>query len=62
MDSKLTNSRSQFLSRVHDDKLQFQLDAFRFAQETRSAVSKLIYALGAFSEDGGHLRSNQHFF
>nr|BCD71174.1 egg envelope protein [Nettastoma parviceps] len=38
MDSKLTNSRSQFLSRVHDDKLQFQLDAFRFAQETRSAI------------------------
>ena len=40
MDSRLTNSRSQFLSRVQDDKLQFQLDAFRFAQETRSAVSK----------------------
>ncbi|XP_035248068.1 zona pellucida sperm-binding protein 3-like isoform X1 [Anguilla anguilla] len=38
MDSKLTNSRSQFLSRVQDDKLQFQLDAFRFAQETRSAI------------------------
>ncbi|KAJ8380475.1 hypothetical protein SKAU_G00012530 [Synaphobranchus kaupii] len=38
MDSKLTNSRSQFLSRVQDDKLQFQLDAFRFAQEARSAI------------------------
>ncbi|XP_035248070.1 zona pellucida sperm-binding protein 3-like [Anguilla anguilla] len=38
MDSKLTNSHSQFLSRVQDDKLQFQLDAFRFAQETRSAI------------------------
>ncbi|KAJ8337279.1 hypothetical protein SKAU_G00384990 [Synaphobranchus kaupii] len=30
MDSKLTNSRSQLLSRVQDDKLQFQLDAFRW--------------------------------
>ncbi|KAJ8339440.1 hypothetical protein SKAU_G00362260 [Synaphobranchus kaupii] len=38
MDSKLTNSRSQFLSRVQDDKLLFQLDAFRFAQEARSAI------------------------
>ncbi|XP_064191271.1 zona pellucida sperm-binding protein 3-like isoform X2 [Anguilla rostrata] len=38
MDSKLTNSRSQFLSRVQNDKLQFQLDAFRFAKETRSAI------------------------
>ncbi|KAJ8335763.1 hypothetical protein SKAU_G00391050 [Synaphobranchus kaupii] len=38
MDSKLTSSRSQFLSRVQDDKLQFQLDAFRFAQEARSAI------------------------
>ncbi|XP_064169152.1 zona pellucida sperm-binding protein 3-like isoform X1 [Anguilla rostrata] len=38
MDSKLTNSRSQFLSRVQDDKLQLQVDAFRFAQETRSAI------------------------
>ncbi|KAJ8337280.1 hypothetical protein SKAU_G00385000 [Synaphobranchus kaupii] len=47
MDSKLTNSRSQFLSRVQDDKLQFQLDAFRFAQEARSAMSKLLYSLGS---------------
>ncbi|KAJ8286357.1 hypothetical protein GJAV_G00037730 [Gymnothorax javanicus] len=38
VDSKLTSSRSQFLSREQDDKLQFQLDAFRFAQETRSTM------------------------
>ncbi|XP_061078079.1 proline-rich protein 36-like isoform X6 [Conger conger] len=38
IDSKMTNSRSRFLPRVQDDKLQFQLDAFRFAQETRSAI------------------------
>nr|BCD71176.1 egg envelope protein [Ophichthidae sp. und] len=38
VDSKLTNSRSQFLSRVQDDKLQFELDAFRFAQDARSAI------------------------
>ncbi|KAJ8380453.1 hypothetical protein SKAU_G00012310 [Synaphobranchus kaupii] len=42
MDSKLTNSHSQFLSRVQDDKLQFQLDAFRFAQEARSAVHGIV--------------------
>ncbi|KAJ8342387.1 hypothetical protein SKAU_G00323150 [Synaphobranchus kaupii] len=38
MDSKLTSSRSEFLSRIADDKLQVKLDAFRFAQETRSQV------------------------
>ncbi|XP_035243668.1 zona pellucida sperm-binding protein 3-like isoform X1 [Anguilla anguilla] len=38
MDSKLTNSRSQFLQRVQDDKLQFHLDAFRFAQQARSTI------------------------
>ncbi|KAJ8407527.1 hypothetical protein AAFF_G00273840 [Aldrovandia affinis] len=38
MDSKLTSSRSKFLPRVQDDKLSFQLDAFRFAQESRSSV------------------------
>ncbi|KAJ8337283.1 hypothetical protein SKAU_G00385030 [Synaphobranchus kaupii] len=47
MDSKLTNSRSQFLSRVQDDKLQFQLDAFRFAQEARSAYMSLFCFPGA---------------
>ncbi|KAJ8407526.1 hypothetical protein AAFF_G00273830 [Aldrovandia affinis] len=39
MDSKLTSSRSRFLPRVQDDKLSFQLDAFRFAQESRSSVA-----------------------
>ena len=48
MDSKLTNSRSQFLLRVQDDKLHFQLDAFRFAHETRSAVSKYMLLGNAF--------------
>ncbi|KAJ8407588.1 hypothetical protein AAFF_G00274450 [Aldrovandia affinis] len=38
MDSKLTSSRSQFLPTVEDDKLRFQLDAFRFAQESRSSI------------------------
>ncbi|KAJ8407592.1 hypothetical protein AAFF_G00274490 [Aldrovandia affinis] len=38
MDSKLTSSRSKFLPRVQDDKLHFQLDAFRFAQESRSSI------------------------
>ncbi|KAJ8407530.1 hypothetical protein AAFF_G00273870 [Aldrovandia affinis] len=38
MDSKLTSSRSKFLPRVQDDKLSFQLDAFRFAQESRSSI------------------------
>ena len=38
MDSKLTSSRSKFQSRIQDDKLQVQLDAFLFAQETRSEV------------------------
>ncbi|KAJ8249100.1 hypothetical protein GJAV_G00231170 [Gymnothorax javanicus] len=38
VDSKLTSSRSQFMPRVQDNKLQFQLDAFRFAQEARSAI------------------------
>ncbi|KAG9344124.1 hypothetical protein JZ751_012606 [Albula glossodonta] len=38
MDSKLTSSRSKFLSREQDGKLQFQLDAFRFAQESRSSI------------------------
>ncbi|KAJ8407621.1 hypothetical protein AAFF_G00274780 [Aldrovandia affinis] len=38
VDSKLTNSRSKFLPREQDDKLCFQLDAFRFAQESRSSI------------------------
>ncbi|XP_061098191.1 zona pellucida sperm-binding protein 3-like [Conger conger] len=38
IDSKLTSSRSKFQSRKRDEKLQVQLDAFRFAQETRSEI------------------------
>ncbi|KAG5847602.1 hypothetical protein ANANG_G00127920 [Anguilla anguilla] len=38
MDSKLTSSRSKFQSRIKDDLLQVQLDAFRFAAETRSEI------------------------
>ncbi|KAJ8384571.1 hypothetical protein AAFF_G00201040 [Aldrovandia affinis] len=37
-DAKLTGSHSTFLPRVQDDKLYFQLDAFRFFQETRSSI------------------------
>lgn len=43
MDSKLTSSRSKFLPRIQDDKLHFQLDAFRFAQESRSNVSNIPF-------------------
>ncbi|XP_041916810.1 zona pellucida sperm-binding protein 3-like isoform X1 [Alosa sapidissima] len=32
VDAKLTGSRSRFLSRAQDDKLRFELKAFRFAQ------------------------------
>ncbi|KAG5280822.1 hypothetical protein AALO_G00064410 [Alosa alosa] len=32
VDAKLTGSRSRFLPRSHDGKLQFELEAFRFAQ------------------------------
>ncbi|KAG7259956.1 hypothetical protein CRUP_027022 [Coryphaenoides rupestris] len=39
MDGILTGSRSQILPRVQDDKLQIQLEAFRFQQES----SGLIY-------------------
>lgn len=33
MDAKLTNSRSRFMSRIQDDKLQFQIEAFQFKQD-----------------------------
>uniref|UniRef100_A0A8C7X0Z3 Zona pellucida sperm-binding protein 3 n=1 Tax=Oryzias sinensis TaxID=183150 RepID=A0A8C7X0Z3_9TELE len=32
-DSKLTGSSSRFLPRTHDDKLQFEVEAFRFEQD-----------------------------
>ncbi|XP_072556710.1 uncharacterized protein [Paramormyrops kingsleyae] len=37
-DAKVTGSRSQFLPRKQDDKLQLQLDAFRFSQDGRSSM------------------------
>lgn len=35
MDGQTTGSKSRFLPRIQNDKLQLQLDAFRFNQETR---------------------------
>ncbi|KAL1274417.1 hypothetical protein QQF64_027231 [Cirrhinus molitorella] len=35
MDGQTTGSKSRFLPRVQNDKLQLQLDAFKFHQETR---------------------------
>ncbi|XP_029110688.1 zona pellucida sperm-binding protein 3-like [Scleropages formosus] len=40
-DAKVTASCSQFLPRKQINKLQRQLDAFRFLQETRSSVGNL---------------------
>ncbi|RXN16812.1 zona pellucida sperm-binding 3-like isoform X1 [Labeo rohita] len=37
-DAKYTGSVSSFLPRVQDDKLQFQLEAFRFQQESSGAI------------------------
>ncbi|XP_067274665.1 zona pellucida sperm-binding protein 3-like [Pseudorasbora parva] len=39
VDAKLTGSTSSFMRRIHNDKLQFQLEAFRFHQ----ADSGLVY-------------------
>lgn len=41
MDAKLTNSRSRFMSRIQDDTLQFQIEAFRFKQDSNGMVSPL---------------------
>lgn len=38
-DSKLPASNSRFLPQKQDDKLQMQLDAFRFLQATSNLVS-----------------------
>ncbi|XP_067262842.1 zona pellucida sperm-binding protein 3-like [Chanodichthys erythropterus] len=35
MDGPITGSKSRFLHRIQNDKLQLQLDAFKFHQETR---------------------------
>ncbi|XP_042633867.1 zona pellucida sperm-binding protein 3-like [Cyprinus carpio] len=37
-DAKYTGSISKFLPRVQDDKLQFQLEAFRFQEESSGAI------------------------
>ncbi|XP_051982310.1 zona pellucida sperm-binding protein 3-like [Xyrauchen texanus] len=39
IDAKLTGSRSKFMPRIQDDKLQFQIEAFKFQQD----ASGLIY-------------------
>ncbi len=41
MDAKLTNSRSRFMSRIQKNKLQFQIEAFRFKQDSNGMVSPL---------------------
>lgn len=38
LDSQLTGSSSQFLPRTQDDKLQFELEAFRFQQDHSGVV------------------------
>ncbi|KAK0134475.1 Zona pellucida sperm-binding protein 3 [Merluccius polli] len=38
MDAYLTDSGSQYLPRVQEDKLRFQLDAFRFYQESTGLI------------------------
>ena len=40
VDAKLTGSTSRFLPRVQADKLQFQLEAFVFQQQSSGLVSK----------------------
>ncbi|XP_067298949.1 zona pellucida sperm-binding protein 3-like [Pseudorasbora parva] len=38
LDAKLTNSRSRFMPRIQDDKLQFQIEAFRFKEDSRGLI------------------------
>ncbi|KAG1938035.1 zona pellucida sperm-binding protein 3-like [Pimephales promelas] len=38
LDAKLTNSRSRFIPRTQEDKLQFQIEAFRFHQDSRGLI------------------------
>ncbi|XP_051542250.1 zona pellucida sperm-binding protein 3-like [Myxocyprinus asiaticus] len=38
MDGQLTGSKSRFLARIQNDRLQLQLDAFRFHQEKRPEI------------------------
>ncbi|XP_014006850.2 zona pellucida sperm-binding protein 3-like [Salmo salar] len=37
-DARQTGSKSHFLQQIQDDKLQFQLEAFRFHQDERSSM------------------------
>lgn len=37
VDARITGSSSQFMPRSQDDKLQFQLEAFRFLQQPKSS-------------------------
>ncbi|XP_056308795.1 zona pellucida sperm-binding protein 3-like [Danio aesculapii] len=39
VDARMTHSRSRFMSRIQDDKLRFQIESFRFQQDS----SGLIY-------------------
>ncbi|XP_043074519.1 zona pellucida sperm-binding protein 3a.1 [Puntigrus tetrazona] len=52
-DAKYTGSVSRFLPRVQDDKLQFQLETFRFQQESSGFVyiTCLLKASAASSQD-----------
>ncbi|XP_056586195.1 zona pellucida sperm-binding protein 3-like [Triplophysa dalaica] len=38
VDAKLTGSRSTFMPRIQDDKLQFQMEAFRFKQDHSGTI------------------------
>lgn len=44
-DSQLTGSSSQFLPQSTDDRLQFELEAFRFQQDDRGVVRLPVYLL-----------------
>ncbi|KAI4800280.1 hypothetical protein KUCAC02_013367, partial [Chaenocephalus aceratus] len=37
-DSQLTDSSSQFLPRAHEDRLQFQVEAFKFQEDERGVI------------------------
>ncbi|XP_036410820.1 zona pellucida sperm-binding protein 3-like [Megalops cyprinoides] len=56
-DGKLTGSRSHFMSRIQDNKLQFMLDAFRFHRDARSSlyITCLLKAVpSGFSAQSGN--------
>ncbi|TRZ00177.1 hypothetical protein DNTS_032256 [Danionella cerebrum] len=43
VDAKLTNSQSMFMPRMQDDKLHFQLEAFRFKEELTGVMYLTCY-------------------